>query len=263
MGQRLTVASADGTSLSVARSGSGTPLVLVHGMCGQPQDFALLQPLLVEHHQVWTYARRGRGGSGDTPPYSLQREVEDVHAVLAAVGQPSHLLGHSLGGALAALAAPDADLRSLILYEPALRQDRADPQARRRVDKLVEAGDLDGAIEGFAALAGISDDELAMIRSVPAALDGMKESSVTAPRESRALDALDPSSWRGRSIDVPAMLLSGQLTASAVYAGRDDLEPVLARGSFQTIPGQGHLATVFAATEFARRVLAFTAQVDG
>lgn len=263
MGQRLTVASADGTALSVARHGTGAPLVLVHGMCGQPQDFALIQPLLVERHEVWTYARRGRGGSGDTQPYSLQREVEDVHAVLAVAGCPVHLLGHSLGGALATLAAPDADLRSLILYEPALRQDRADAEARRRVEESVERGDLDRAIEGFAALAGISDDELAMIRSVPAAIGGMKESALTAPREGRALDALDPVCWRDRPIDVPALVLSGEVTRAAVYAGQDDLEAVLPGGSFQTIPGQGHLATVFAAPEVARRVLAFTAQVDG
>src|SRR5262245_50334953 len=94
-----TVTSADGTKLAVRRSGQGSPIVLVHGTNGDLDTFALVEGLLAERHSVWVYSRRGRGGSGDGPDYSLQREVDDVLAVVAAAGGNAHLLGHS-GGAL-------------------------------------------------------------------------------------------------------------------------------------------------------------------
>lgn len=261
--ERLTVTSRDGTQLAVSCTGEGSPIVLVHGMCGQPEDFFFVCPLLAKHHEVWTYARRGRGGSGDADAYALEREVEDVHAVLEATGQPAHLLGHSLGGALALLAAPDADLRSLILYEPALRPDLVDPQAEDEAKEAVARGDFDAAVEAFTRIAGIRPDEIAMIRSVEAVYEGMKASARTSAREGEAMHALDQAVWRDRPVRVPALVLSGAETSVDIYAGEADLGDVLCDGRFVEIDGQAHLATAFATEAFARAVLAFTAEVEG
>src|ERR671918_1415171 len=92
-----TITSADGTTLAARWSGSGSPLVLVHGAIGDLDTFALIEGLLAERHSVWVYSRRGRGGSGDSPDYSLQREVDDVLAVVAAAGYGGRPLGHSWG----------------------------------------------------------------------------------------------------------------------------------------------------------------------
>jgi pimeloyl-ACP methyl ester carboxylesterase len=92
---QMMVTSADGTKLAARRSSRGSPLVLVHGATGDIDTFALIEGTLGERHTVWVYSRRGRGGSGDGPDYALQREVDDVLAVLAAAGEGAHLVGHS------------------------------------------------------------------------------------------------------------------------------------------------------------------------
>ena len=78
--------SADGTPLTVRRVGAGPPLVMVHGTCGRLHDFRALESYLHQTHEVWSFDRRGRGDSGDTEPYALEREVEDLVAVLDAAG---------------------------------------------------------------------------------------------------------------------------------------------------------------------------------
>lgn len=142
----MTITSADGTNLAARCTGHGSPIVLVPGANGDLDTFALIEGLLAERHSVWVYSRRGRGGSCDGPAYSYDREVEDVLAVLAATGDPAHLMGHSSGAVYALLAASHApSLRSLILYElPVL--DRLDAGF---VDGVVT--DLETAIDEGAA----------------------------------------------------------------------------------------------------------------
>ena len=101
----MTIVSADGTELATRTSGRGSPIVLVHGAIGDLDTFALIEGPLAERHSVWVYSRRARGGSGDGPDYAVQREVEDVLAVVAATGDRVHLVGHSNGAAYALLAA--------------------------------------------------------------------------------------------------------------------------------------------------------------
>jgi alpha-beta hydrolase superfamily lysophospholipase len=93
------VTSADGTTLSARVSGRGSPLVLVHGTTGSKESWALVERGLAGSHTVWSYDRRGRGDSADDPArYALEREVDDLVAVLDDLGEPAHLLGHSFGG---------------------------------------------------------------------------------------------------------------------------------------------------------------------
>jgi pimeloyl-ACP methyl ester carboxylesterase len=114
-----TVASADGTQLAVWKSGEGPPLVLVHGATADHSRWAPALPALEEHFTVYNFDRRGRGKSGDAADYALEREYEDVVAVVESAGTEVNLLGHSHGGVCALEAALLSDrIRKLVLYEP-------------------------------------------------------------------------------------------------------------------------------------------------
>src|SRR5918997_3847853 len=98
------VASKDGTTIAYRRSGEGPPLVLVHGTAGDHGRWRPVLPAFEERFAVYAIDRRGRGGSGDSEDYTIEREFEDVAAVVDSVGEPALVLGHSYG-ALCALEA--------------------------------------------------------------------------------------------------------------------------------------------------------------
>ena len=128
------ITSADGTKLAARHCGQGSPMVLVHGALGSIETFALVEGPLAERHTVWVYSRRGRGGSGDSPPYSLEREVDDVLAVLAAAGDDAHLLGHSAGAIYSLLAAAqqhDVAVPRAVRTTPPRRPLRPAPRRQR------------------------------------------------------------------------------------------------------------------------------------
>src|SRR5262249_2366847 len=110
------VQSADGTPIGFAVSGRGPPLVLVHGTTTEHSRWSPLLSALEPFFRIYRVDRRGRGGSGDAPTYAIEREYEDLVAVVESTGEPAHLLGHSFGGMVAleaALRLPPAALRSL------------------------------------------------------------------------------------------------------------------------------------------------------
>ena len=101
------VSSADGTPIAYARTGSGPPLVLVHGSLNDRNAWGAVLPALAQHHTVYAMDRRGRGESGQPAEHALERQFEDVVAVIEAAGAPVDLIGHSYGAhcALGAAAA--------------------------------------------------------------------------------------------------------------------------------------------------------------
>lgn len=110
------VTSKDGTSIAYERAGRGPAIVLVGGGLDDGSENAPLASALAERFTVYNYARRGRGGSGDTPPYAVSREIEDLDALIAEAGGMAHVYGVSTGGALALEAAasiPRAERRTL------------------------------------------------------------------------------------------------------------------------------------------------------
>jgi alpha-beta hydrolase superfamily lysophospholipase len=107
------VTSKDGTSIAYERQGSGPAVILVTGGLDDGSENAPLAAELAEHFSVYNYNRRGRGDSGDTPPYAVEREIEDIEALVAEAGGSAHLYGVSTGAALALEAAQDiAGVRS-------------------------------------------------------------------------------------------------------------------------------------------------------
>jgi pimeloyl-ACP methyl ester carboxylesterase len=113
------VTSPDGTRIAYYRSGAGAPLILVPGTgAANPVAWTAVLPALEAHFSVYAVDRRGHGESGDSPTYAIEREFEDIAAVVDSIGGPVNLLGHSFGGLCAleaALLTPN--LRKLVLYE--------------------------------------------------------------------------------------------------------------------------------------------------
>ena len=88
-----TVRSADGTEIAFSRSGAGEPLVLVHGTTADRSRWSRLLPRLESHFAVYAMDRRGRGESGDSAEYALEREFDDVAALIRSMGRPANVLG--------------------------------------------------------------------------------------------------------------------------------------------------------------------------
>lgn len=246
----LTIGSADGTPLAVRVSGSGPALVLVHGTTGSKDSWAFVEPLLAERHTVWSYDRRGRGGSGDTDEYDYELEVQDLVAVSTAVGDEVHVVGHSFGARCALDAAPQVGrLASLVLYEPPVHVSEARAVAEDAL-QAIEAGRVEEGLSRFSReLAGISDEEMELRRSVPAVWEAYLATAPTAVREVRSLlnRAWDPP-YR---IEVPTLYLWGGATEVTTYLARDEISTALPTAEVVELPGQRHIAFATDPARFA------------
>ena len=122
----LEPSSADGTRIGCELVGEGPPLLAVHGSTADRHRFAAVQTRLAESFRLHLMDRRGRGLSAEETPadYSLEREAEDIRAVVAAIDGPVLVLAHSYGGACALEAVTDCEgIARMLVYEPAERND--------------------------------------------------------------------------------------------------------------------------------------------
>jgi pimeloyl-ACP methyl ester carboxylesterase len=248
------VDSADGTTIAFRALGSGPPIVFVHGTATSAVDWLFVSRLLRDRFTAVTMDRRGRGESGDAFDYAIEREAEDVLAVLEAV-DGELLVGHSYGAMCSILAAERTDrLRRLVLYEPpiAVRADTGD-----RVEALLGEGGPEAAIEGFLRGAGAPEAELDRIRA-SASWPVLLATAPTVPRELRAAEA-----WRhpGGPIDIPTLFLVGAETDNRAYLdGLDELLAAFTDLRRDSIVGPQHVAHVFNAERFAELVSGFCAE---
>ena len=147
------VTSADGTSIAIERQGDGPPIVLVCGGSVDRGALAGVATILAEHFSVLNFDRRGRGDSGDTLPYAVEREIEDIEAVIAAAGGSAGLFGSSSGAALALTAtAAGASVTKLALWEaPYILDPAARPPADQvqQYETMVAEGRRSDAAEYF------------------------------------------------------------------------------------------------------------------
>ena len=168
-----TVTSNDGTTIAFDRMGEGPPVVVVGGGSVDRMSNAPLLPLLADRFTVFNYDRRGRGDSGDTPPYSVEREIEDIGAVIEAAGGEANLYGTSSGAALALAAAASGQLSltKLALWEaPFIPEGQPRPPADTAAifRGFVDAGDRGAAVEFFMSnVVGLPDEFVAQARQAP------------------------------------------------------------------------------------------------
>lgn len=246
-GGNRVVTSVDGTALSSRVSGRGPALVLVHGTLDGMNSFAFLEAALAERATVWTYDRRGRGGSGDgSREYAIECEVDDLRAVVEATGETPHVIAHSYGAVLAILAALDGvPMRSLVLYEPPINGDQIPQPIIDEVADHVASGRRDEAIRAMAGrLAGVSDDELAIALSIPPVRKVLRDGTRSVVREIRALPDLNLSALPIRDVDT--LVLQGQRRSSTAYPTDEQAASIAATTSTAELAGQGHLAHTFA-----------------
>jgi pimeloyl-ACP methyl ester carboxylesterase len=168
------VTSRDGTRIAFERAGEGPALVPVDGaLCHR--SFGPLTPLaelLAPDFTVYRYDRRGRGESGDTAPYAVAREVEDLEAVIAEAGGSAYVFGLSSGAVLALEAAASGlPVAKLALYEPPLMVNGDDAEESdgfaERIEELVGAGRHGDAVEFFLTSAGVPAESIAEMRAEP------------------------------------------------------------------------------------------------
>jgi pimeloyl-ACP methyl ester carboxylesterase len=243
---RFGVRSADGTPLAVWVEGQGPPLVLVHGsMC----DHTASDPLVAElRDTMTTFAmdRRGFGASGDAAGYALEREFEDVAAVVEAVaartGGPVALWGHSYGaGCAMGGAALTGAVHHLVLYEPGLGIPYP-AGSIEEVEAALAAGDAETALLlVLAGIVGMTDEEIASLRSGPR-WPTMLASAPTVPRECRAEDGWTyrPGAFDGLS--APTLLLTGTESHPVLRQATDRALAAIPGARVQVLEGHAHLA---------------------
>jgi pimeloyl-ACP methyl ester carboxylesterase len=168
-----TVTSKDGTTIAYDQKGHGTPVILINGALGMRMDDDFVKPLAA-HFTVINYDRRGRGDSTDTQPYDVQREVEDIEALISDAGGSAYLVGFSSGAVLALEAASKLPnkVKKLGMYEPPFIIDDSRPPAPadyvEQLEAAIAANDPGAAVEIFMTKALLIPPEfVAQMRTIP------------------------------------------------------------------------------------------------
>jgi pimeloyl-ACP methyl ester carboxylesterase len=265
MDEPIFVTSEDGTRLRLIRAGEGESIVLVHGTMGGKGDWFEVARRLSTEFEVTAFDRRGRGDSDDGSDYSIEREVEDVLAVIDASKPPVHLIGHSFGAIVSLLVAASASDRidKLVLYEPPVGvAEPAPDEWLDQLDAMVHTGDLDAAIKSFAAAANITDQELQTMERNDRVWMGLRDAVRSAGREIRAAKTVLPiDEVAVASISVPTLVLLGAEQDHPSYDGVIGLADQLPLGTLGRVPGH-HVALVFAPDAFVATIRSFLAAAD-
>ncbi|TDD99077.1 alpha/beta fold hydrolase [Jiangella asiatica] len=247
-----TVTSADGTTIAYSRVGSGPPLILVDGaMCYRAfGPAAKLADALAGSFTVYFYDRRGRGESGDTKAYAVEREVEDLEALISAAGGEVVVYGCSSGAALALEAAkrPDSRIRKLALYElPAVTDSTHQPwpvDLLERTDQLIAADRRSDAVQLFMKTVGAPGFMVAIMKLTPV-WKKLKAVAPTIPNDLRVLGGtgagkpLPADRWT--SVTVPTLVMDGGKSPDYMRNSQRQLAEVLPNAEHRTLPGQTHM----------------------
>ena len=257
--------SADGTRIAFWREGSGAPLLLVHGGLCDHLAWHFAVPYLARQFTVYTFDRRGRGASGDTPPYAVERESEDVAAMLDAIGRPGHLLGHSAGAILALAAAGRADnLLSLMLYDPPFvvdgARERPGPGILEQIQALLATGDRDQALRiAIRETVAMPDSQIEQMRAGPG-WEHLRSAAGAIPHDWMLWEErLVPE--RLTALRMPVLLLLGSESPPWIRASTEAVRTALSRARMVELPGQGHDAMITAPELFARAVTDFANEI--
>ena len=257
-----TATSADGTNIAYWRSGDGPPLLLVHGALSDRTAWILIQPLLAERFTVYAMNRRGREGSGEPLPHAIEREFEDIVAVVDAIGEPVHLLGHS-GGALCALGAAllTDRLRSLILYEPPPPGSRVDVELKSLREMIHKSEAEDIVLEFLRTGPRVPEEDIDRVRESPI-WPHIVALAPTLASELDAVAAYEFDASRYRTLDVPLLLLLGSDSPPVLREVSDALAEVVPNVRMTELAGQQHAANYDAPELFAAEVTKFLDQVQ-
>lgn len=235
------VTAADGTAIAFERTGSGTPLVLVEpsGHYRQHSAFEGLVPRLADQFTVCTYDRRGRGRSGDAELYEPAREIDDLAALIDAVGRPVFLYGYSSGALLALRAAAHGlPIEKLAVLEPPLQQPGApaDPLTAE-LSALVAGRRFDDVVEHFHRSIGVPDEIIEHLRTTPA-FAKMATIAPTFVYDCRISDEMTPGLLA--AVQVPTLVLDSAGSTDDLTSWAASVARQLPNATHRSLPGQWH-----------------------
>ena len=239
------VTSKDGTTIAFDRLGAGPAVILVSGGSVDRWSNAALADLLASDFTVYNYDRRGRGPSGDTPPYAVEREIEDIDAVVSAAGGSAHLYGSSSGAALAldAAEALGGKITKLALWEPPYI---LDPSARPPADQveqyntmLAEGRRGDAAQYFMEKVVGMPAEFVASARSQPwwAWTESLAH---TLPYDATIMGDYSLPLDVAKAVTIPTIVLAGEASFPFMIETAEGLSKALPAGQTRTLEGQSH-----------------------
>lgn len=254
--QRVT--SADGTSIAVTITGRGRPLVVCHGSLSTRDQWQPFANALSPHMSTYVLDRRGRGDSGDGPEFSIEREQEDLAAVLDLAGPDAILLGHSYGGVVALSLALERPPAALVLYEaPLAVHGSVAGDALGPYEQAVSERDLDRALElGLRGFVGMPAEQVAALRGSPA-WAARAALTPTWPREIRAIDAYGADLGRLAGLRSPTLFVTGELSTTWLLDISRRIHESTPDSRAVSLPGQAHDAHATAPDELAAALLEF------
>jgi len=253
-----TVTSADGTTIAFTAWGDGDLIIIIDGATAyratSPENPETAE-LLADEFLVINYDRRGRGESGDTPPYAVEREFEDLTAIIeqAGHGRPATVFGWSSGGNLALNAAQaGVPIARLALFEPNALVDDARPQLPadyvERLDAAVADGRPGDAVALFMTVAaGMPEEMVAEMREDADMWPGLEAIAPTIAYDGRNVgDTMSGKPLRTdlwNQVDVPALVMHGSDTWPALATGARAIAEHLPTATLKAVPGENHSTT--------------------
>jgi pimeloyl-ACP methyl ester carboxylesterase len=244
-----TVTSRDGTTIAFEKSGTGPPLVIVDGaMCSRafgPSEATAAA--LSGDFTVYRYDRRGRGDSTDTQPYAVEREVDDLGAVITDAGEPAFVYGISSGAGLALeAAASGVPITRLALFEPPYTAEGGDTAQQagetRRMDELLGAGRHGDAVELFFSWVGMPDQAVTQMRNSPM-WPALEAIAPTIAYDNAVMgDGTVPREKAGR-VSVPTLVIAGSLSLGELRKAAKTVAGAIPRARYSDLEGQAHAAS--------------------
>ncbi|MEV4625756.1 alpha/beta hydrolase [Micromonospora sp. NPDC049523] len=240
------VLSADGTAIAFERSGSGPAVVVIGGGLNDRAMFTPFASILSEHFTVFNYDRRGRGDSeyGDPEQYTIDREVEDLAAVIEATGEPTAVFANCTGGMIAIrAAAAGVPMSKLGLYEPPYNSPKATPEQVTQLKELIAEDRRDETVTLFAKdiVRFMNDETLDHFKQHPAwqAFVSMSPSTIydtviSTEHNSIPLESLP-------QVKVPTLIVRGEDSSAPIKDACLTLSEEIPGARLITLEGEGHL----------------------
>ncbi len=249
------VISKDGTLITYERIGTGPPVILVGGGLTDHSENAPLALEMAGQFTVFNYDRRGRGGSGDTLPYAVKREIEDIEALLAEAGGSAHLYGVSSGGALALeAAAAQIAIDRLAVYEVPYSTDAGAAQRWQKYSVQLGAALAEGrrgdALTLFMRAAGSPEEAISSARE-SAQWPDLESIAHTLAYDAACLGYYQPPTSQLAAIRRPTLVVTGGATTEDPHMAElpsgffdraaDAIAASIPIAERQTLAGQAHI----------------------